>query len=464
MRLVLATAPAKPTNLTATAAGNAQIDLAWTAPVDDGGRAVSGYKVEVSDDGSTGSWSDLEADTASTDTAYSHSGLSAGDTRHYRVSAINAAGTSEASDSDEATTRLTVPDPPAGLAAIADGTSKIVVSWRAPANTGGSAVTGYKVQASENGVSDWSNLVEDTTDTSYTHSGLSAGATRHYRVYARNAQGESQPSDVVYDTTQPTATTCTEGPDDLWCGVVTVGEIDCIRIRNRCPWILVGVSVQPVRDKTFTYGTNSYTIDKSVGVGTAAVGDLRRGTFSFSLTSALTATEKEKLELHVGSRSFAFSDAGGRQRSFRYLHMVRCRPRLVRGGQRHAAAAPRAGGAGRPDEPHGRGRRGHAKIDLTWTAPADDGGSAITGYRIEVSNNGSSNWNDLVADTGSAATSYTHEGLSPGDTRHYRVSAINATRHVGGRPALGRRHHGRPADAQQCGGSGTFGVRRYHES
>ena len=225
VRLVLATAPAKPTGLSATAAGNAQIDLAWTAPPDDGGRAVSGYKVEVSDDGSTGSWSDLVADTGSTDTAYSHSGLSAGDTRHYRVSAINAAGTSEASDSDEATTRLTVPDPPAGVAAIADGTSKIVVSWREPANTGGSAVTGYKVQASENGVSDWSTLVQNTTDTSYTHSGLSAGATRHYRVYARNAQGESQPSDVVSDTTQPTATTCTEGPDDLWCGVVTVGEI-----------------------------------------------------------------------------------------------------------------------------------------------------------------------------------------------------------------------------------------------
>ena len=51
-----ATAPAKPTGFTATAAGNAQIDLAWTAPADDGGRAVSGYKIEVSDDGSTGSW------------------------------------------------------------------------------------------------------------------------------------------------------------------------------------------------------------------------------------------------------------------------------------------------------------------------------------------------------------------------------------------------------------------------
>ena len=43
---------------------------------------------------------------------------------------------------------------------------------------------------------------------------------------------------------------------------------------------------------------------------------------------------------------------------------------------------------------------GTSEIDLTWTAPVDNGGSAITGYRIEVSNNGSTDWSDLVADTG----------------------------------------------------------------
>ena len=68
---------------------------------------------------------------------------------------------------------------------------------------------------------------------------------------------------------------------------------------------------------------------------------------------------------------------------------------------------------------------GRDRIDLSWTAPTDDGGSAITGYRIESSADGSAGWADLVADTGSDATIYSHTGLMPNTTRHYRVSAIN---------------------------------------
>ena len=68
---------------------------------------------------------------------------------------------------------------------------------------------------------------------------------------------------------------------------------------------------------------------------------------------------------------------------------------------------------------------GRDRIDLSWTAPTDDGGSAITGYRIESSADGSAGWTDLVADTGSDATTYSHTGLMPNTTFHYRVSAIN---------------------------------------
>ena len=87
-----ATVPEAPTGLTATGNGRTRIDLSWAAPASDGGAGITGYRIEVSSDRSA--WSELVANTNSTATihSHSHSGLTAGSTRHYRVSAINASG------------------------------------------------------------------------------------------------------------------------------------------------------------------------------------------------------------------------------------------------------------------------------------------------------------------------------------------------------------------------------------
>ena len=98
-----ANVPGVPTGLTAAPNGQTQIDLSWTAPSSDGGSEITGYRIEVSTNGSD--WSDLVADTDTTATNnYSHTGLTAGSTRHYRVSAINSSGTGSASNVADATT------------------------------------------------------------------------------------------------------------------------------------------------------------------------------------------------------------------------------------------------------------------------------------------------------------------------------------------------------------------------
>ena len=66
------TVAAAPMGLTATANGQTRIDLSWRAPSDDGGAAVTGYRIEVSEDNSN--WSDLVTNTNSTGTSYSHTG------------------------------------------------------------------------------------------------------------------------------------------------------------------------------------------------------------------------------------------------------------------------------------------------------------------------------------------------------------------------------------------------------
>ena len=207
-RTTATSAPGAPTGLTATASGTTQIDLSWSAPASTGGSAITGYKIEVSPNGTSG-WTDQVADTNSTATTYAHTGLAAGDTRHYRVSAINTNGAGDPSNVANATTGATAPGAPTGLTATASGTTAINLSWSAPASTGGSAITGYRIEVSPNGTSGWTDQVANTnsTATTYAHTGLGGGTTRHYRVSAINTNGAGTASNVANATTGQTTVT-----------------------------------------------------------------------------------------------------------------------------------------------------------------------------------------------------------------------------------------------------------------
>ena len=78
-----------------------------------------------------------------------------------------------------------------------------------------------------------------------------------------------------------------------------------------------------------------------------------------------------------------------------------------------------------PGEPTGllATTQGTRAVDLVWTAPElDDGG--IEGYRVEFSVDAGVSWQELVASTGTADTSYRDASVGPGETRHYRVRGI----------------------------------------
>jgi hypothetical protein len=64
-------------------------------------------------------------------------------------------------------------------------------------------------------------------------------------------------------------------------------------------------------------------------------------------------------------------------------------------------------------------------ISLTWGTVSSTGGQAITGYRIQRSDNDST-WTTIVENTASTATTYTDTGLTFAQTYYYRVAAINA--------------------------------------
>ena len=96
------TVPGAPTDLSASAVGETQINLSWTAPGENGGAPISGYKIESSPDG-VANWTELVANTGNANTTYEHLGLTVGTIRHYRVSAINSEGAGDPSNIDDAT-------------------------------------------------------------------------------------------------------------------------------------------------------------------------------------------------------------------------------------------------------------------------------------------------------------------------------------------------------------------------
>ena len=125
------TVPGAPTDLSASSGGNTRINLSWTAPGDDGGSPIIGYKIEVSPDGNA-NWTELVA-TGNTTTTYAHIGLAVGTTRHYRVSAINSVGAGDPSNIDDATVIITTvtlrtQSIPEGI-----GTAAVLVTLNQPA-------------------------------------------------------------------------------------------------------------------------------------------------------------------------------------------------------------------------------------------------------------------------------------------------------------------------------------------
>ena len=192
-----------PTGLKATTVSPSQINLSCIAPTSNDGSAITGYKIERSTDGGT-TWNTIVASTLHS--WYSDYFLSASTTYTYRVSAINAIGTSLPSITASATTSpATVPDPPRYLTPTVVSPSQINLSWWKPVNSGGSAITGYKIERSTDGGTTWNTIVANTGSASYinydSNIGLLPSTTYTYRVSAINSIGTSSPSGTVSATT-----------------------------------------------------------------------------------------------------------------------------------------------------------------------------------------------------------------------------------------------------------------------
>jgi titin len=158
----------------------------WTAPVSNGGAAITDYRVQYSSNGGT-SWTRF-ADGTSTATSATVTGLTNGTAYVFQVRAVNAAGLGGFGKSAAVTPRTTAAAP-TGMIGTA-GDTQVSLVWTAPVSDGGATITDYRVQYSSNGGTTWTRFADGTsTATSATVTGLTNGTAYVFQVRAVNAAG-----------------------------------------------------------------------------------------------------------------------------------------------------------------------------------------------------------------------------------------------------------------------------------
>ena len=181
-----ATTPGTPTAVTGIR-GIGQVQLSWTAPVFNGGSAVTDYTIQYSSD-SGASWQTF-TDAVSAATSATVTGLINGTGYLFRVAAVNDVGTGSYSANSSTVTPATTPGLPTAVAGIR-GSGQVQLSWVAPVSNGGLTLTDYTIQYSSNSGASWQTFSRAaSTATSATVTGLRNGTGYLFRLASVNDVG-----------------------------------------------------------------------------------------------------------------------------------------------------------------------------------------------------------------------------------------------------------------------------------
>ena len=371
-----ATVPGIPTNLVLTP-GDAQIEITWSAPSSDGGSTLTGYDLDYKLSSSS-NW--INATHSGLVRTFTITSLTNAANYNIRVAAINDRGTgSYVTGTSAPVAAATAPGIPTNLV-LTPGDAQIEVAWTAPADNGGSAITGYDLDHKLSSSSNWINTTHSGTGRTFTITSLTNGADYDIRVAAINNPGTGS---YVTGTAAPVAAATAPGiPTNL---VLTPGDAQ-IEVAWAAPSSNGGSAI------------TGYDLDYKLSSSSNWINTTHSGTGrTFTITSLTNGADYD-------IRVAAINNPGT-------------------GSYVTGTAAPVAA-ATVPGLPTGLSLTpSDTQIALSWTAPADNGGSALTGYSVQYSSDGGNSFTGWSHT--STSTSATITSLTNGQSYQVRVAAIN---------------------------------------
>ena len=281
--------PTLPTKIWIGQTGAGQATIAWTPPTDTGGSPITGYRVsrDGTDIGGTGPFS--KTVSAATRFTSMTNLVTGGSNYQFSVQAITANGTGPAAAATVAIAPwvANLPTAPVAVSGAADANTA-TISWQPPANTGGLAITGYRVSrdGTDTGNTGPFSTVAPATSRSYTMHFLVPGAGYNLSVQAITSAGTG-PSTTAGATTS--ATPLISAPS-----AVTVAQIAAAEaaISWAPPAVAAGTTItgyRVSRDGTDTGNTGPFSRVVTAATRTSSMRFLLVGaTYSLSVQALLS--------------------------------------------------------------------------------------------------------------------------------------------------------------------------------